>query len=74
MEKEMTLTPEARGTFAALKRRGRIQYFTPDCAEALVAAGLACLEQNALTITKKGSSMPAYLADAQPSAPTASHA
>jgi hypothetical protein len=74
MEKAMTLTPEARGTFAALKQRGRIKHFTPDCAEALVAAGLARLEQNALTLTKKGAALPAYVTDAQAKGPAGNHA
>jgi hypothetical protein len=57
----MRLSPEACGTFAALKHCRRIKYFTPDCAEALVAAGLARLEQNnVLAITKKGATAAVY--------------
>ncbi len=57
----MTLSPEARGTLAALKELSRLRSFTPDCAEVLVAAGLARLERdNELVLTKKGAGVPVY--------------
>jgi len=71
----MPLSPEARGTLAALKELRCIKCFTPDCAEALVAAGLAQLERDdVLVLTQKGALAAAY-ADAAPFARSAtSHA
>lgn len=57
----MTLSPEACGTLAALKQRRRIRHFTFDCAEALVASGLARLESDMLAITEKGATAAARL-------------
>ena len=61
----MTLSPEALGTLAALKQCGCIRFYTPDCAEALVGAGLARLERDALAITEKGATVKVYEAASQ---------
>ncbi len=70
----MTLSPEALGTLAALKQCGYIKHYTPDCAEALMGAGLARLEQDALAITEKGVTVPVYELAAQSKGLTASYA
>jgi hypothetical protein len=48
------LSPEASGTLAALRNLRKIKSFSPECADELLAHGLAIRKAHHLTITDKG--------------------
>jgi hypothetical protein len=50
----LSLSPEARGTLAALRQRQRLRFFSPESADELIAAGFARKEQDDLAITQIG--------------------